>query len=77
MRDITKLKPCPFCGSNAEIIVAHGVKTKGEKLPLAIVCSNRDCAVNMGNYYGKDNAIAAWNRRENQSTERYKCETAR
>ncbi len=51
-----ELKPCPFCGKNAEIGIAFNA--------LYIVeCQNCFCRANIGGYDNIEKAIEAWNRR--------------
>lgn len=62
MTDKIKLKPCPFCGGDAEF--AHG-RYWGSEL-FKVVCGNKDkCAIlpETGAYFIKEQAAAAWNRR--------------
>ena len=53
-----ELKPCPFCGSEAEIVVAsyHGRDIFGVQCPRCGVKTEQ-------NYIAKVGAIGAWNRR--------------
>jgi Lar family restriction alleviation protein len=52
------LKPCPFCRSNRiEIETIHEDKDD----LYYIRCKN--CEVNSGKFYRKENAVNAWNRR--------------
>lgn len=54
-----ELKPCPFCGSEAEPVKAH----TSYKTPYVIVC--KACGASVGNFAEtKEKAIEAWNRRE-------------
>lgn len=55
---IDELKPCPFCGGDAEI---YDFKD-GRYL---VECSNTSCDVYpcTSIHYDKEDAIAAWNRR--------------
>lgn len=58
-----KLKPCPFCGGDAEINVDHeGVEdTEKRHWAYTVVC-NRCCATS-GHTYLPEKAREAWNRR--------------
>ena len=55
-----KIKPCPFCGSKAEIIsfnYEYGTVTIG--------CTNEDCDITMGKgFFTDEEAIEHWNRRK-------------
>lgn len=61
--DEIKLKPCPFCGGEAEINVEHEEVEDTEKRHWAynVVC-NRCCATS-GLTYLPEKAREAWNRR--------------
>ena len=61
--DEIKLKPCPFCGGEAEINVDHEAVEDTEKRHWAytVVC-NRCCATS-GLTYLPEKASEAWNRR--------------
>lgn len=61
--DEIKLKPCPFCGGEAEINVDHEEVEDTEKRHWAytVVC-NRCCATS-GLTYLPEKAREAWNRR--------------
>lgn len=51
-----ELKPCPFCGSPAELT--------GECDMVWVRCSNEDCWCQMVTRFDEpDEAIEAWNRR--------------
>lgn len=58
-----ELKPCPFCGGEAEIIifsVEYGTVTVG--------CTNEECDITMGKAFFTDKeAIQHWNRRVNKA----------
>ena len=60
---MTELKPCPFCGGEAEMcedsITAFG---KYRKL-YVVVCKN--LCVKTRQWYSEEQAIEAWNRRAN------------
>ena len=54
------LKPCPFCGSEAEMRNTRGLRT------WIVECSNPSCPASymIGNdYETKEEAIEFWNRR--------------
>lgn len=54
---VVKLKPCPFCGSNASLLSG----TEDHE----VVCSNSVCAAAIiaRSFSSPEEAIAAWNRR--------------
>lgn len=55
MMDI-KLKPCPFCGSEAEI--------EEYNQGFRVICTNiYNCAIKQNQYTSKDKAIESWNKR--------------
>ena len=58
-----KLKPCPFCGGEAKIVVDYPLKSNDEL--FAVICTNDNCLVQPEPpyYVGKGEAIEAWNRR--------------
>lgn len=57
----TKLLPCPFCGGEAEMVVAHHVFEK----PCVVICKDKHCGVSKGNFSKtKEEAINAWNNRK-------------
>lgn len=66
-----KLKPCPFCGGEAEIkIVWHSHGMDGSYKNHLIQCKNCYARkeISADNFYGREayteqEAIAAWNRR--------------
>lgn len=59
--DSDDLKPCPFCGCNAKIVMGiHG--------ELSIECSNRNCGISFGSGIWvtsshKKSIIEKWNSR--------------
>ena len=50
----TELKPCPFCGGEAEVYAQAFNK-------YSVICSNCYCV--KGSYGTKEKAIEEWNRR--------------
>ena len=60
---MSELKPCPFCGKEAELIDC-------EVRPRWFVkCSNKYCGAEQGyTYVDKKSAIKAWNRRKDDVT---------
>ncbi len=52
---MNKLKPCPFCGGEARIIVGAGIKCRG-------------CGVFMPIMSSSDPPAKRWNRRHNESS---------
>lgn len=58
-----ELKPCPFCGGEAEIISYY---FKGTANRMHFFCQCKSCGTRMQNWNGyrtRANAIEAWNRR--------------
>lgn len=63
---MTKLKPCPFCGS----------KAKMERTPINpcyyvtcyyVICTNLECDATVGRFQPtEEEAAAAWNRRDGE-----------
>lgn len=64
MSENKELKPCPFCGGKAEIIIfsfEYGTVTIG--------CTNEKCDITMGKaFFTDEEAIQHWNRRVNDET---------
>lgn len=54
-----KLKPCPFCGGKAELLIVPGNITK-----WVVRCTK--CYTNNGTFVLDHDAIEAWNRRTEQ-----------
>ena len=52
------LKPCPFCGGNAELRAADNKKVKTDWYVLCLGC----CAKTFP-YWNREKAAEAWNRR--------------
>ena len=51
---MTKLKPCPFCGGEAEVVDCGN----------EYFCRCKKCAINQDHLYGQRcDAVKAWNRR--------------
>ena len=65
MRD-EGLKPCPFCGGEAEL-VPYPLENNDTQKYWAVICANSECPVSPESpYYHKTEAIEAWNRRANE-----------
>ncbi len=63
----TKLKPCPFCGGEA-MIIKRKSNAAGSKFVYRVQCCADEedgcsCIPKTWNYYTKEEAIEAWNRR--------------
>ena len=54
-----RLKPCPFCGSKAELLIVPGKMTK-----WAVRCTK--CYANNGTFASDHDAVEAWNKRAEQ-----------
>ena len=70
---MNELKPCPFCGGKAGMLMTTEVGTpsgdKGTK--VVVFCGNRECGCKVVKWalkigWAKESAIKAWNRRANQ-----------
>lgn len=56
----TELKPCPFCGGEAEMLKYPRCERK-----YVVVCKNNLCNASIGQYStSKENALRAWNTRK-------------
>lgn len=56
------LKPCPFCGGEAEVVKAHSNTTE---FPYVVVCKNDLCNASVGRFStSREKAIEAWNTRK-------------
>ena len=59
-----ELKPCPFCGGEAEYFSRPNTLFMwAHEVDHWVSCASDDCLADMGLYAEKDRAIAAWNRR--------------
>lgn len=60
---MNELKPCPFCGSKADLHSSNGYS-------MFAMCTNQGCGANIEaedlNYLGPDIAVALWNRRDDE-----------
>ena len=52
---MSELKPCPFCGGRAKLIVVNN--------QYQVMCDGYACLAKQGWWERKDYAINAWNRR--------------
>ena len=59
----TEIKPCPFCGGEAEL--THGTLFDGEARWFDVICKNTRCRgfSLVCNNHTEDEAIEAWNKR--------------
>ncbi len=60
-----KLKPCPFCGAEAEVII-HPYTVQIDV--FGVECTRCGCKTEQ-NYTSKIGAIGAWNRRVSENGE--------
>lgn len=61
-----EIKPCPFCGSDANLKTekTHAPKKVGEPEAHSnfwVKCSNLDCSVSSKSSFEKDKAVERWN----------------
>lgn len=56
---MSELKPCPFCGEKAELLIVPDRQTK-----WIVRC--RKCFTNNGTFLSDHDAVEAWNRRVEQ-----------
>jgi Lar family restriction alleviation protein len=57
-QELTKLKPCPFCGSEGKL-------TGNRPYTYKVTCQNTNllCNVSLGRCFSKEEAISQWNTR--------------
>ncbi len=60
---LPKILPCPFCGSEPEVM-GSGEQQRG----LMIHCIGKDCPNPSTSYYDHASAIRVWNRRHLQAS---------
>lgn len=65
MDKMTELKPCPFCGGEAEVC---STGTYGIKFFYRINCK-RYCCIQVEFYSNKEDAAEAWNQRVNDGSD--------
>lgn len=54
-----KIKPCPFCGKKAELMIFNI-----EYETVTVGCTNEECDITMGKaFFTDEEAINHWNRR--------------
>lgn len=61
-----KLKPCPFCGGEAEVRTTFYVNGgKGDNNEYTVFCKNKDCIAfyNDTAFTSRETATEKWNRR--------------
>lgn len=59
---MSDLKPCPFCGSKVELIIAPGYFSQGlSSNGWFVKC--KKCGIHQMPYQSDHDAIEAWNRR--------------
>lgn len=64
---MNELKPCPFCGGDAEL-------RETSSHDYFIRCTNKQCASRTRNYHeNKNGAISAWNTRYETGEEIVRC----
>ena len=69
MNTMEKLKPCPFCGGNPQVVhIEPCIHRPSRNHPLGVVCYKCDLFFGYDEDYGgefdtEEDAIKAWNRR--------------
>lgn len=64
MNDTEELKPCPFCGGEAELINTDIAGIQGVCNPITVSCKN--CRCNTDWFNNKNKAVSAWNIRKQE-----------
>ncbi len=68
---MSKLKPCPFCGFEKPYIEHYEAENRWDSDFWTILCRGEEmkegegCMAQTTNYCRKEEAIEAWNRRQN------------
>ena len=66
---MSDLKPCPFCGGKAELIIVPGYFKYGlSSIGWFVKCIDGCC--NQSTYMSDHDAVEAWNRRVNDDQHR-------
>lgn len=61
---MSNLKPCPFCGREAEIITNRTRLADGDdNVEYAVSCTWTPCLCWTGWHFDEEGAVIAWNRR--------------
>lgn len=58
---MAELKPCPFCGTGAEMVEEIRHHATGNKIWYRPICP--ECQCDLGMFYTEEEAVEAWNRR--------------
>lgn len=58
-----ELKPCPFCGGMAEIMITSKNKIEIRRKGTAYLVRCKICRASSGAEFDKDKAVERWNRR--------------
>lgn len=66
---MSELKPCPFCGGEAELKHIHAEYANAPTLDQWNIMHRCDIVKNvfLGSDFGKEQVIKAWNRRANDA----------
>ena len=62
-----KLKPCPFCGGEAEFVLGEEYREEHKQSKDWIQCSS--CGIETPYFDTPEKAAEAWNRREGEQNE--------
>lgn len=60
-----ELKPCPFCGGMAEILITSKNRIEEQRRGRAHLVRCKICRASSVAEFDRDKAIVKWNRREN------------
>ena len=58
-----ELKPCPFCGSEAEVVTVDYQSGNRHRHRFDVTCKNEDCRVSTPSFNTRQRAINYWNTR--------------
>lgn len=63
---IQELKPCPFCGSKAELQNEDYMSEEVHRKRFIVICKNENCRVSVSGFNTREHAINYWNTRKQE-----------